>query len=452
MKKAITHLKLEQANPGKLLKLDELAAEHQRVVQSYANWLIAHKNRQPDKYAEIPRQAIATTLSDRWQRCAWQQACGIVQSWYSNAHENPPELHNVCIQANTNVVVIEPSNTAQFDFWLRISTLESGHPVRIPIKLYAHAKATLAQFPKRCSGVTLNRREGEWFATFVVERKGLKTRSSEVVGVDIGMVSIVSTSHGRRYGQISPELRRRVERADTKRRRKQKLNACLKRKKLPTLGLKDAKAEAFARNEIGRALNRMLDELPERTQVALERLTVKDMRFKSRQMNRALRASQLGYVRDRLKFKLDERGVHYRSVQPAYSSQQCSQCGFTISMNRRSQAEFHCLWCGFEANADENAASNIAERFSDEELNSLPFRAVETALAIRFMRRLPDARSASAGLELHTPLDVPRGKVAAPKLPLTVNQPGIIPMSQLSINWVTIYSSDNRNCNPGVYA
>jgi hypothetical protein len=33
--------------------------------------LIAHKNRQPDKDAEIPRQDIATTLTDRWQRCAW---------------------------------------------------------------------------------------------------------------------------------------------------------------------------------------------------------------------------------------------------------------------------------------------------------------------------------------------------------------------------------------------
>jgi transposase len=153
------------------------------------------------------------------------------------------------------------------------------------------------------------------------------------------------------------------------------------------------------------------------------------MRFKSRQMNRALRASQLGYIRDKLKFKLDERGIRYRSVQPAYSSQQCSQCGFTISMNRRSQAEFHCLWCGFEANADENAASNIAERFSDEELNTLPFRAVETTLAIRFMRRLPDARSASAGLDTAHPMDVPGGKVAAHLVPLTVNQPGLTPMA-----------------------
>ena len=57
----------------------------------------------------------------------------------------------------------------------------------------------------------------------------------------------------------------------------------------------------------------------------------------------ALRAAQLGYIRDKLKFKLDEHGIGYRSVQAAYSSQQCSQCGFTFPMNRRSQAEFCCL-------------------------------------------------------------------------------------------------------------
>ena len=429
MKKAITHLKLDQANPGKLERLDELAAEYQRIVQAYVDWMIWHEMRQPEKYDHIPEHEISTKLSDRWQRCAWQQACGIVQSWYSNARENPPKLQNICLQANTNVVVIEHSKTAQFDYWLRISTLDGGHPVRIPIKLYKHARETLVQFPKLCSSITLNRWEGVWFATFVVERNGPKAKSSKVTGVDIGMVSIVTTSHGRRYGQVGQELCRRVELANIKLRRKQQLNACLKHKGRATVSLKNDKAEAFARNEIGRALNQMLDELPEGTKVALERLSVKDMRFKSRQMNRALRASQLGYTRDKLKFKLDEHGIRYRSVQPAYSSQQCSQCGFTISMNRRSQAEFRCLWCGYEANADENAASNIAERFSDEELNTLPFRAVETTLAIRFMRRLPDARSASAGLDTAHPTAVPRGKAAAQLAPLTVNRPGLTPMA-----------------------
>jgi putative transposase len=305
-------------------------------------------------------------------------------------------LHSICIQANPNVVVIEPSKTSHFDFWLRISTLKTGHPIRIPITLYERAKETLAQFPKLCRGVMLNRREGEWYATFVVERKGSKVKSSRIVGVDIGMVSIVSTSEGQRYGQVGAELSRRVARAVEKHRRKQKLNTCLKRKNQPVVSLNDRRAEAFARNEIGRALNQMLDDFPDGSNVALERLSVKDMRFKSRQMNRVLRASQLGYARDKLRFKLDERGIRYRSVQPAYSSQQCSHCGFTVSMNRRSQAEFHCLWCGYEANADENAAQNIAERFGDDELNALSFREVEMVLALRFMRCLSVARDSQS--------------------------------------------------------
>jgi len=355
VKKAITHLKLDQANASKLQKLDKLAVEHQRVVQAAkrVNWLIAHAQRQPNKYADVPEQEVPTPLSDRWQRCAWQQACGIVQSWYANERENPPVLRNMCIQANANVVVIELSRTPQFDFWLRISTLEAGQPVRIPLSLYGRAKEALAEFPKLCTGVTLNQREGQWYATLVVERRGPQPKSSEVIGVDMGMANIVSTSEGTRYGQVSSQLRQRVERSTEKRRRKQKLNASLKRKGQATVDLSDDRAEAFARNEIGRALNQMLDE----------------------------------------------RGLHYRSVQPTYSSQQCSQCGFTFPMNRRSQDKFVCLWCGYEANADENAASNLAERFGDEELNSLPFREVETRLALRFMQRLPDTRSASAGLD-----------------------------------------------------
>jgi IS605 OrfB family transposase len=430
VKKAITHLKLDEANPGKLEKLDELAVEHQRLVQADVDWLIRHEVRQPDKYATIPEDDIPTPLSDRWQRCAWQQACGIVQSWFSNERENPPVLQNVCLQANSNVVVIERSRTPEFDFWLRISTLDVGHPMRIPIQLYDRAKQTLTQFPRLCSSVTLNRRGDEWYATFVVERKGPKSSSSRLIGVDIGMTTIITTSEARHYGEVSAELAHRVERADEKRRRKQKLNACLKRKNQPTLSLNDHKVEAFARNEIGRALNQMLNDLPGGTQVALERLSVKDMRMKSRQMNRRLRASQLAYVRDKLKFKLDERGIRYRSVQAAYTSQQCAKCGFTISMNRRSQAEFRCLWCGYEANADENAAQVIAERFGDAELNTLPFRDVGTVLALRFMRRLPDGRSTSAGLELRSALWLPRGRaVAAFRPPPTVNQPGLIPIS-----------------------
>jgi ribosomal protein L37AE/L43A len=97
---------------------------------------------------------------------------------------------------------------------------------------------------------------------------------------------------------------------------------------------------------------------------------------------------------------LDERGTRYRSVQPAYSSQQCDQCGFVHEDNRLSQSAFKCLNCGYTENADVNAARNIAKRFGDDELNRLHFRDVKAVLQDRFAHRLsPDARSASVGLD-----------------------------------------------------
>jgi IS605 OrfB family transposase len=398
--KAITHLKLNRTNAGKLAALDRLADEYQRVTQCFVDLLINAQDRVPNKYADLP--VLPTQLSARWQRCAWQQACGLVQSWFSNERRNRPVLRNLCIQANANVVVLERSQTPTFDFWLRISTLDKGCPVRVPIKLYDNARHILAQYEKLCSGVTLNKRGGQWYATLVVERHNQKTKAKGVIGADIGMKAVVTTSDGKCYGEFSAQVQARLIKTAAKRTRKQKLNACLKKKSLPTVNLHDHRAEAYARNGIGQALNQMVVELPKDCAVALEKLNVQDMRFKSRQMNRLLKAHQLGFIRDRLKFKLDERGIRYRSVQPAYSSQQCSHCGFTFALNRRTQATFDCLWCGFQCHADVNAARNIAERFGDGALNALPFRQVEALLAVRFMQRFPDTRSVSAGRETLT--------------------------------------------------
>jgi hypothetical protein len=240
MKKAITHLKFDRANARKRRKLDELWVEYLRVTQRYIDWLIDHEQREPNRYAPIPEEEITTCLSDRWQRCGWMHACGVVQSWYSNGRTKRPVLHNICIQANANVVRIEqPEQASSFDLWLRISTLDKGQPVLIPLTLYGRAKETLTQFPKLCSSVTLNCRDGEWYATLVVEKRGPKPKTKEVVGNDIGLVNIISNSTGKHYGQISPQLRQRVEHSQARYRRKQKLNACLKRKGLPTVSLTD---------------------------------------------------------------------------------------------------------------------------------------------------------------------------------------------------------------------
>lgn len=398
MKKAITHLKLDKANRQKLNKLDQVAEAHLALVQVYIDHIFNRDLRNKGKYDTLP--PVETPLSARWQRCAWQHACGIMQSFYSNERTNKPVLRNVTIQANANVVVIEPSESPAFDYWLRISTLDSGHPIRVPLKLYTKARETLKE-GTLCSGVTLNRQNGRWYATFVVDIPNTKSEATgRKLGVDIGIANAITTSDGQHFGRFSDTLRRKVDRTTEKRRDKQKLNACLKKKGLPTVNLSDRKLSAYVKNEIGRALNEFVDTLAPDDVVILERLSVKGMRFKSRRMNRILSAAQLGYLTRRLRDKLDYAHIHYRSVLAAYSSQECAVCGYVDEKNRPSQEQFRCLWCGNVDNADVNAGKVLVKRFGDTELlNVDDYREVTAILLKRFFDRFPDARSASGGLD-----------------------------------------------------
>lgn len=58
--------------------------------------------------------------------------------------------------------------------------------------------------------------------------------------------------------------------------------------------------------------------------------------------------------------KCNEAGIVFKKVPAQYTSQRCSRCGCIDRDNRKTQAEFHCVSCGFQANADYNASQNIS--------------------------------------------------------------------------------------------
>lgn len=61
-------------------------------------------------------------------------------------------------------------------------------------------------------------------------------------------------------------------------------------------------------------------------------------------------------------YKAAEVGLPVIFVDPRNTSRTCHKCGHCDKANRKSQASFQCLSCGFCANADANAAKNIEAR------------------------------------------------------------------------------------------
>ena len=403
---AVTHIRLFEVNAGKLAALDAVAGAYLLLCQQYVTLFCTEEA--PNKFRAT---CFATPLSERWHRVAIQQAAGIAESWRTNranasqayletvaedqerqvgagtdteTHPNgkaptwhewhTPTLKHTCIQANVNVVALEPAHNSTFDFWLKISTLEKGQPIRVPVKLADYHRKML-EGKTLNSSVTLNKRDGTWWLTVTYDKQIMvqTEESAPVVGVDVGIANFLTTSDGKHYGTFHGKLRERQKRDREKWRRKAKLRACLQKKgveKLPSASSKSGqRLRRHVRQEINRAVNECVTEHAE-AHIAYEQLSVATMRFKARAMNAYLSASNLAHIPEQLAWVTAKRGVSAITVKSAYSSQECNVCHYTDRKNRPNQQTFCCQVCGNALHADVNAAKNLAQRWYDTEMQA----------------------------------------------------------------------------------
>jgi IS605 OrfB family transposase len=65
----------------------------------------------------------------------------------------------------------------------------------------------------------------------------------------------------------------------------------------------------------------------------------------------------------KIEYKANEKGINVVFINPGYTSKRCSNCGCIHEDNRdckNNQSKFKCVVCGYEENADINAARNIS--------------------------------------------------------------------------------------------
>ena len=76
-------------------------------------------------------------------------------------------------------------------------------------------------------------------------------------------------------------------------------------------------------------------------------------------LNKAILDQGWGEFRRQLDYKLAWSGGHLIAVPPQNTSRTCPCCGYVSADNRKTQARFECMECGFEENADVVGAINV---------------------------------------------------------------------------------------------
>ena len=182
--------------------------------------------------------------------------------------------------------------------------------------------------------------------------------NSEIVGIDLGVNRPAVTSDNKFFG---------FKRWKAIAQRYNVLRTALQAK-----GTKSAKRHI---RKTGRQLNRfrtdcdhvlskrIVTSVKPGTTIVLEDLTHIRDRVKIRKTQDEQRRRFHSWSFNRLQFFLEYKskiyGAKVEYIDPRYTSQKCSRCGHIDKKNRITQSWFVCKKCGFQHNADLNAAKTI---------------------------------------------------------------------------------------------
>ena len=206
---------------------------------------------------------------------------------------------------------------------------------------------------------------GEWCVSILTEREVVEPihPAKSSIGIDMGVVRFATLSDGstieplnsfRKYEKKLAKLQRKQARCKKFSSNWQKIKSRIQRLHLHI---------ANARKDFLHKASTMISK--NHTVVVIEDLKVRNMSSakaggkRKSGLNKSILDQGWFEFRRQLSYKLAWLGGSLVAIPPQYTSQTCSRCGCVDRQNRQTQAKFKCTACGFEFNADHNAALNI---------------------------------------------------------------------------------------------
>jgi putative transposase len=234
---------------------------------------------------------------------------------------------------------------------------------------YRQSRA-VAGTPKQ---LTISRAGGHWFVSIQTELEVAEPvhPASSAVGIDVGVAKFAALSTGETFAPVNSfgKYEKKLAREQRKLARKVKFSQNWRKQKarIEKLHAKIARVRHDFLHKTSTAISKthamvVLEDLSVRSMSRSARGTVnapgRNVRAKAG-LNRSILDQGWGEFRRQLEYKQSWRGGLVVAIDPRNTSQTCPCCGHVSAENRKTQAVFRCVRCGYAADADVNAARNI---------------------------------------------------------------------------------------------
>lgn len=265
------------------------------------------------------------------------------------------------LKLDEKVAVLEASKAAtHFEYFLKLSTLEKGKPIYLPLNRNSYLDECLTKGVRK-PFVQLRLDDKKCVISAIVEYDKAPLRSSNSsLGLDFGMVSMFTTSDGEQHG-LTSFAKLKIWDEELIALTKELQEKSIKFKSNAQYVQLQNRIKSYFKNEICRILNKLAKK-----NVGVFVVEQLDFRASglSRSMNRLIGRTYRSFVKAKLARLEEQYGIQVVGVNPAYTSQECSRCHYVSKNNRKSQKQFICEHCHLHCNADVNAGRVIVRRRS----------------------------------------------------------------------------------------
>ncbi len=329
-----SQISITESNKGKLNLLDSVFIESRKVINFYIDEIWKQK----DFSSRFITFKIDTWLSARMQQNLGKQALQIVKSQRKKKKRHKPVFKKDSIDFDQRFVDIQFDNNS-FDIWFKLSSIGNKIILKLPGKIHKHFNKFNSWKLKK--SVKLRKFGKKYFIDMFFEKDAPEIKSEgRVVGLDIGYKKLIVTSDNKKYDAGLEEVYEKISR-------------------------KKQGSKSFKRSlrERDNKINESINKMPFQDIKLLIAENLKNVKHKSKgkifkKFNNKLQRWSYTKVLNMLSLRCEELGILFKKVNPAYTSQKCSSCGFTHKNNRQGE-KFLCVNCKNTLDADYNASLNI---------------------------------------------------------------------------------------------